>query len=195
MSFTIARSTARLVSRHSQAAARRFASTETNTAAKEASGKAQDGINQAIAKAGPIFENAVASLRKLGGPAAKAVSAVEKAIPPTARVSKTAFEVSKIIVKERGFAPPPIATFKAYYQPIFSSLKTPSATIKCIYNTTSNLSTYCNIVGKAKALTKAQWASGGIAALEVLGFFSVGEMIGRRKVVGYRGDVAHEEEH
>lgn len=77
MSFFIARSTARLVSRHSQAAARRFASTETGSAAKEASGKAQDGINQAIAKAGPVFQNAVASLRRLGGPAAKAVSAVE----------------------------------------------------------------------------------------------------------------------
>ncbi|KZZ86997.1 ATPase, F0 complex, subunit G, mitochondrial [Ascosphaera apis ARSEF 7405] len=193
MSFSIARSTARLVSRHSQAAARRFASTETGSAAKEASGKAQDGINQAIAKAGPVFQNAVASLRRLGGPAAKAVSAVEKAIPPTVRVSKTAFEVSKIIVKERGFAPPSLATFKTYYQPVIKSLQAPTATIKCIYDTTFTLSTYCNAVGKARALSKAQWAGASIVALEVLGFFSVGEMIGRRKIVGYRGDVAHEE--
>lgn len=86
-----------------------------------------------------------------------------------------------------------LATFKTYYQPVIKSLQAPTATIKCIYDTTFTLSTYCNAVGKARALSKAQWAGASIVALEVLGFFSVGEMIGRRKIVGYRGDVAHEE--
>ena len=35
--------------------------------------------------------------------------------------------------------------------------------------------------------------SGGVIAAEVLGFFTVGEMLGRLKLVGYWGDVAHHE--
>jgi F-type H+-transporting ATPase subunit g len=30
--------------------------------------------------------------------------------------------------------------------------------------------------------------AGGVVLAEVLGFFTVGEMIGRMKLVGYRGD-------
>lgn len=32
----------------------------------------------------------------------------------------------------------------------------------------------------------------GVIAAEVLGFFTVGEMLGRFKIVGYRGTPAHE---
>jgi len=35
-------------------------------------------------------------------------------------------------------------------------------------------------------MSSAQWATVGIVAAEVIGFFSVGEMIGRMKIVGYR---------
>ncbi|KAI5282851.1 hypothetical protein KEM54_002538 [Ascosphaera aggregata] len=193
MPTPIARSVSRLFFRHSQVAARRFISTETKSAAKEASGKVQDSINQAIAKAGPVLDNALASLRKLGGPAAKAVSAVEKAIPPTVRFSRTVIEVSKFVIKERNFAFPSLSAFSAYYQPIFNSLKTPAAMTQCIYNTAFNPSTYYNAMAEARAMTKMQWANAGIIAAEVLGFFSLGEIIGRRKIVGYRGDVAHRE--
>ena len=31
----------------------------------------------------------------------------------------------------------------------------------------------------------------GVIGAEVLGFFTVGEMIGRFKLVGYRGDMEH----
>jgi F-type H+-transporting ATPase subunit g len=33
-----------------------------------------------------------------------------------------------------------------------------------------------------------QWAAGGVIVAELLGFFTVGEMIGKMKLVGYRGD-------
>ena len=35
--------------------------------------------------------------------------------------------------------------------------------------------------------------SGGVIVAEVLGFFTVGEMLGRLKLVGYRGDREHHE--
>lgn len=37
----------------------------------------------------------------------------------------------------------------------------------------------------------AQLAAAGIVTAEVLGFFTVGEMIGKFKVVGYRGESGH----
>ena len=36
-------------------------------------------------------------------------------------------------------------------------------------------------------------AAVGVVGAEVLGFFTVGEMIGRLKLVGYRGDKEHHE--
>jgi len=40
-----------------------------------------------------------------------------------------------------------------------------------------------------------QLVSAGIVAAEVIGFFTIGEMIGRFKVIGYRGGHAHDEHH
>lgn len=37
--------------------------------------------------------------------------------------------------------------------------------------------------------------TGSIVAAELLGFFTVGEMIGKRKVVGYRGKIEHAGHH
>ena len=34
--------------------------------------------------------------------------------------------------------------------------------------------------------------TGGVVLAELLGFFTVGEIIGRVKIVGYHGDVHHE---
>jgi F-type H+-transporting ATPase subunit g len=31
----------------------------------------------------------------------------------------------------------------------------------------------------------------GVVAAELLGFFTIGEMVGRMKIVGYRGEKAH----
>ena len=44
------------------------------------------------------------------------------------------------------------------------------------------------ILSRVRNMDRAQLVSGGILVAEVLGFFTVGEMIGRMKLVGYRGD-------
>ncbi|KAI5303067.1 hypothetical protein KEM55_000733, partial [Ascosphaera atra] len=154
--------------------------------------KAQDGLSQALAKAGPVFESAVQSLRKLGGPAGKVVSAVEKAIPPTVYYSKVAFAVSKTVVKQRGMAPPSLATFQSYYNPLIRALQSPSSIPSCLAKTAESLK-YDTVRAKLSGMSCAQWAGVGIVAAEVIGFFSVGEMIGRRKIVGYHGEVEHAE--
>lgn len=45
-----------------------------------------------------------------------------------------------------------------------------------------------NILQQLRNLDRAQLASGAVITAELLGFFTVGEIIGRMKLVGYRGD-------
>lgn len=42
-------------------------------------------------------------------------------------------------------------------------------------------------------MSTQQMVTVGVLGAEVLGFFTVGEMIGRMKLVGYRGDTRHHE--
>lgn len=49
-----------------------------------------------------------------------------------------------------------------------------------------------SMLSRVRNVDRAQLAAGGVILAEVLGFFTVGEMVGRRKVVGYRGEVHHE---
>lgn len=47
------------------------------------------------------------------------------------------------------------------------------------------------ILQQVRGLGTAQLAAGGVVLAECLGFFTVGEMLGRFKLVGYHGEVAH----
>ena len=49
------------------------------------------------------------------------------------------------------------------------------------------------ILSAIRNVDRRQLASGGVIFAEVLGFFTVGEMVGRMKLVGYRGDREHHE--
>jgi F-type H+-transporting ATPase subunit g len=41
-------------------------------------------------------------------------------------------------------------------------------------------------------MSREQWTTAGVVVAEVVGFFSIGEMIGRMKIVGYRSEaVSH----
>lgn len=42
-------------------------------------------------------------------------------------------------------------------------------------------------------VNRQQMTTAGIVVAEILGFFTVGEMLGRLKIVGYRGKVDHHE--
>jgi len=41
-------------------------------------------------------------------------------------------------------------------------------------------------------MSSQQMMTAGVVGAEVLGFFTVGEMIGKMKLVGYHGEVHHE---
>lgn len=72
----------------------------------------------------------------------------------------------------------PLSTFQSYYQRIIQNARNPSSLI----------SQASNSLQQVRSLDTAKWVAGGVVLAEVLGFFTVGEMIGRMKLVGYRGE-------
>ncbi len=49
------------------------------------------------------------------------------------------------------------------------------------------------LLSRIRNLSRQQMVTAGVVGAEVLGFFTVGEMVGRMKLVGYAGDQEHHE--
>jgi F-type H+-transporting ATPase subunit g len=74
---------------------------------------------------------------------------------------------------------------QAYMQPALNALRQPATLFNRVATEASN-TTPQNVLAQVRGMSNAQWASIGVVAAEVIGFFSVGEIIGRFKLVGYR---------
>ncbi|CRG89514.1 mitochondrial F1F0-ATP synthase g subunit, putative [Talaromyces islandicus] len=154
----------------------------------QATSKASEGLSKVSSSAGPAItgaaQNVGNTLRKLGGPAAKAVGFIERSIPPTVYYSRVGLELAKLIFRGQNMYPPSIATFQSYFQPLINAVRNPS-TIKNLKFSPQGL------LGRARGLSTKEWALVGVTTAEVIGFFTVGEIIGRRQIVGYQGEPAH----
>jgi hypothetical protein len=78
-----------------------------------------------------------------------------------------------------------VQTMQAYMQPAMNALRQPASLMNRVATEASN-TTPQNLLAQVRGMSNAQWASIGVVAAEVIGFFSVGEIIGRFKLVGYR---------
>ena len=76
-----------------------------------------------------------------------------------------------------------LSTFQTYFQNVWKQLQNPSALLQKVNPQ------------QLRNLSKAQVAAGGVVFAECLGFFTVGEMIGRFKLIGYHGEVHHDGHH
>ncbi|KAK3896429.1 mitochondrial ATP synthase g subunit-domain-containing protein, partial [Staphylotrichum tortipilum] len=94
--------------------------------------------------------------------------------------SKVALEMGKLVVKGQNMNPPSISTFQTYFQNLWKQLQTPGVFF-------ANLAQSLN-PQQARNLSRTQVVAGGVLLAECLGFFTVGEMIGRFKLVGYHGE-------
>ena len=56
--------------------------------------------------------------------------------------------------------------------------------------TSANIRSPQHLLHQVRNLSRQEWRNFGIITAQVIGFFSVGEMVGRMKLVGYRGDKA-----
>jgi F-type H+-transporting ATPase subunit g len=81
-----------------------------------------------------------------------------------------------------------IETFQKYWSNALTYFRNPSS----VSSTAAAVaSTLANILNRARNLDRQQLTTVGIVAAEMLGFFTVGEMIGRLKIVGYRSSAHH----
>lgn len=91
----------------------------------------------------------------------------------TVYYGKVGAELSKQVYKTEKLQPPTLNEFKTVYTKIFNKslyyVERPKDVINC-----------------ASKITKDDVLKYGIFGIQLLGFYSVGEVIGRRKLVGYR---------
>ncbi|OTB05656.1 hypothetical protein M426DRAFT_127906 [Hypoxylon sp. CI-4A] len=223
MSSTLARPVLRQSRAWSRIAARRFestASTKTGEAAKETASKANDsaakareaaskaqaaaseyaakasqGLSRVTSSAGPAIAGAAKgianSLGKVGGRTGKLVGFVEKQVPTFVFYSKVGSELAKIVFRSQKMSPPSITTVQSYWQNALKSVQNPNALLQ----TASKFAQQpASLLQQARNVNRTQLATAGVLAAELLGFFTVGEMIGRFKIVGYHGN-AHAAHH
>ncbi|KAJ5912367.1 hypothetical protein N7504_001250 [Penicillium tannophilum] len=175
----------RAVLRQSQFLTRRTAvrhASSSSEKASQAASKAQEGLSKATAAAGPALSNAATALRKVGGPVGKVVSFVDSMIPPTVYYSKVGIELGRLVFRGQNMAPPNMATFQSYFQPLINVARNPAS-----FKTLSFPSPQ-NFLARVRNASPKELALAGVTAAEVVGFFTVGEMIGRWNLIGYRGE-------
>lgn len=80
--------------------------------------------------------------------------------------------------------------FQSYFSSFVNVIRHPTAFFSAAENSANSV-TLNGVLGRIRNVNRQQLVSAGIISAEVLGFFTVGEIIGRLKLVGYRGEVEH----
>jgi F-type H+-transporting ATPase subunit g len=197
--------TARAVLRQSRLVLRRNNFRQASTAS-EAASKAQESGKQAVSKASEgltrvqssagsaisrVGSSAYSALSRIGGRTGRLIAFVESLIPPTVYYSRVGLELARIVFKGQNMAPPPLSQFQSYFQPLINVFRNPRA----IGSSVSSLASSVNpesFLSSVRNVNSRQLTTVGIVFAEALGFFTVGEMLGRLKVVGYHGEPHHE---
>ncbi|TFY66137.1 hypothetical protein EVG20_g4953 [Dentipellis fragilis] len=141
------------------AAQRRFASTSTEAAQK----KAQDALGAAQRGA----EKAWAQTQKLMGPLGERFGSLLGAYrqPLTYNLSVAREVLKQIYIAERARAPASLAQVSSAYSTLFARARSPA---------------YWR-----ELLRSGEWARVGVYAVEAYGIYKIGEIVGRRSLVGY----------
>ncbi|KAI3340668.1 GroES-like protein [Ustulina deusta] len=182
----------------SRIAARRFESTSAKAAesakegaskaaasASEYASKAQESASKAASKAAAsASEYASKAQEGLSKVSAAAGPAIAEQAPTVVYYSKVGAEVAKIVFRGQKMSPPPLESFQTYFQTYFQNIwKNPSSLLQTASQTATKFAQE-----PASVVSRTQLAAAGVVAAECLGFFTVGEMIGRFKLIGYRGE-------
>lgn len=97
-----------------------------------------------------------------------------------------------------------MATFQSYAQPLVNMAKSPSTIFNRAASTASSTASQAankaannpsSILDSLRNVDNKQLVAGGVVLAETIGFFTVGEMIGRFKVIGYRTSKSGHDEH
>ncbi|TLS28981.1 hypothetical protein PpBr36_00732 [Pyricularia pennisetigena] len=194
MSFAIAMRRVALAPSTRTVAARRFessAASKAQSTAKDTANKAAQGLTRVASAAGPAITNAAKgaseALGKVGGRTGRLIKFVERQVPFVVYYTKVGVEVAKIVFRGQQMSPPSMQTFQSYFQNVWKQLQNPQALMRQLSSKVPNQ----NPVEAVKNISAAQWTAAGVLGAELIGFFTVGEIIGRMKLVGYHGEVEH----
>ncbi|KAI0860149.1 GroES-like protein [Xylaria cubensis] len=168
------------------------AASKAAASASQYASKAQEGLSKVTSSAGPAIAGAAKgvanSLSKVGGRTARLVAFVENQVPTVIYYSKVGAEVAKIVFRSQKMSPPPMQTFQTYFQ---NAWKNPSSLLQSASQTAAKTAQQpASLLSRVQNVSRAQLITGGVIAAECLGFFTVGEMIGRFKIIGYHGETA-----
>jgi F-type H+-transporting ATPase subunit g len=129
-------------------------------------------------------------------------------IPPTIYYSRVAMELSKIVFRQRQMSPPyvcesigqptlwhdlysSVEVFQSYLNGYLQFLRNPSSMLSAVSSTSFQA---MNPLRVLRSFSYQQLAAAGVILAEVIGFFTVGEIIGKFKIIGYRSsEVKHNE--
>lgn len=81
--------------------------------------------------------------------------------------------------------------FQSYLQPVINAVRNPS-TIMSSASSAARGAAPEGILSGIRNVNRKQLVSVSVVFAELLGFFTVGTMIGRMKIVGYHGEVHHD---
>ncbi|KAK5719166.1 ATP synthase subunit G atp20 [Elasticomyces elasticus] len=187
---------------------RRAASTATeaasNTAAKakdtasEVAGKAQQGLSKVTSSAGGAVggaaERASQAVSGIGGRAGAVISFAQGLVPPTIYYARVVGELGKLMFQGRNMSPPTMQSIQSYLTPVQNALRNPSALMNQTQSQANQAAGQAAkvaenpdaLMSRLRNFDSGAVASVGVIAAEVLGFFTVGEMLGRFKIIGYR---------
>ncbi|KAF1825297.1 uncharacterized protein K489DRAFT_314076 [Dissoconium aciculare CBS 342.82] len=175
-----------------------------NTAAK-----AQQGLSKVTSSASSTVSNAATAAantaQNAGGRVGQVVSFVQAGlIPPTIYYAKVGGELAKLIYTGRGMQPPTLQSVQSYLTPLQNALRNPSSlTSPAAQKAAQSAAQTAAHTAEAAAANPQSFIARlregdhgalltvGVVAAETLGFFSVGEIIGRFNIVGYRGQPPH----
>lgn len=112
-------------------------------------------------------------------------------LPPPPRCPETTRRGRKQADRELLLAPRrSAATFQGYFNRALGAVKNPGSLLQSTASSAAAANP-ASALERARNISTAQVIGGGVLLAEVLGFFTVGEIIGRFKLIGYHGETAH----
>ncbi|EXJ95115.1 F-type H+-transporting ATPase subunit G [Capronia coronata CBS 617.96] len=174
-----------------QASTTSEAASKAQESGKQVVSKASEGLTRVQSSAGAaiskVGSSAYKALGRVGGRTGRLIRFVESLIPPTIYYSRVGLELTRIVFKNQHMTPPTLAQFESYLQPLINVFRNPRSISSVASSLTSSVSPE-SALSTIRNVNSRQLTNAGIIFAQVLGFFTVGEMIGRMKIVGYRGE-------
>ncbi|KAK4992846.1 ATP synthase subunit G atp20 [Elasticomyces elasticus] len=160
--------------------------TKAKESASQATSKASEGLSRVTSSASSglskVTTAATNTVSSIGGRTGRLINYVQSLIPPTIYYSRVGLELAKLVFQGQKMSVPSMSHFQSYTQPIMHAMRNPGS----LFNQTANTAgSPTSMLSRLRNFDSQQMISTGVVAAEVIGFFTVGEMIGRRKIIGY----------